>query len=185
MVMTTKLAITALRCARTDSCIGVLRAVRCWGRARRQGRSSRDQGMQPEQPPANLQKPSIRVRVNEVTAPVTVRDRNGEMVFDLTQKDFHIFDNGVPQKIEHFDLGGDALSVVLVVETSSRIEALLPAVKRTGIVFTQTVMAKSGDAAVIGFDDSVNLLAKFTNDADRIENSDRAFAGRNVGGAAI
>ena len=127
-------------------------------------------GVQPETAPPT-QKPSIRVRVNEVTAPVTVRKPDGEMVFDLMQKDFRVFDNGVEQKIEHFDLGVEALSVVLVAETSSRIEALLPAVRRTGIVFTQTVMAKSGNAAVIGFDDSVDVLAKFTSDGDQIEHA--------------
>ena len=82
---------------------------------------------------------------------MTVRDRTGEMVFNLAQKDFHIYDNGVEQKIEHFDLGGDPLSVVFVVETSSHIEALLPAVRQTGIVFSQTVMAQTAEAAVIGF----------------------------------
>src|SRR5215472_2308186 len=125
-------------------------------------------GVKPEVPPAN-RKPSIRVRVAEVTTPVTVRNRAGEMVFDLTEKNFRIFDNGMEQKIEHFDLGTDALSVTLAVETSSRIEALLPAVRKTAIVFSQTVMARDGDAAVVGFDDSVNLLAKFTSDVDAIE----------------
>jgi len=126
-------------------------------------------GVQPEKPPANARDASIRVRVNEVVAPVTVRDRSGEMILSLPQKDFHIYDNGVEQKIDHFDLGSDGLSVVLAMETSSRVEAMLPAVRRTGIVFTQTVMARSGEAAVIGFDDSVNLLAKFTMNADTVE----------------
>ncbi len=112
-------------------------------------------GVQPEKPPPGAQKPSIRVRVNEVIAPVTVLDRSGEMVFDLAEKDFRVFDNGVEQKIEHFDLGGESLSVVLAVETSSRIEPLLPAVRQTGIVFSQTVMARTAEAAVIGFDDEV------------------------------
>ncbi len=79
-------------------------------------------GVQPETPPQGAQKPSIRVRVNEIIAPVTVLDRSGEMVFDLAEKDFRVFDDGVEQKIEHFDLGGESLSVVLAVETSSRIE---------------------------------------------------------------
>lgn len=169
MVMTTKLGITAVRCAGLMLALASC-APGALGQGAAPGPIQPRPGVQPEQPPTNQQKPSIRVRVNEVTAPVTVRNRNGEMVFDLTQKDFRVFDNGVAQKIEHFDLGVDALSVVLVVETSSRIEALFPAVKQTGIVFTQTVMAKSGDAAVIGFDDSVELLAKFTTDADWIQN---------------
>jgi VWFA-related protein len=126
-------------------------------------------GVQPEKQPPGAQKSSIRVRVNEVTAPVTVCDQTGEMVFNLAQKDFHVYDNGAEQKIEHFDLGDDPLSVVLVVETSSRIEALLPAVRKTGIVFSQTVMARTAEAAVIGFDDTVDLLDKFSTDSESIE----------------
>jgi VWFA-related protein len=57
----------------------------------------------------------------------------------------------------------------LLIETSSRIEALLPAIRKTGIVFTQTVMGPTGEAAVIGFNDSVDKLADFTSDADKIE----------------
>jgi VWFA-related protein len=123
-------------------------------------------GVRPEQGP---QKPAIRVRVNEVTVPVAVRDRKGEMILNLTQKDFRVYDDGSEQTIEHFDLGGDPLSVVLVVETSSRIEPILPAVRQTGIVFSQTVMARSSEAAVIGFDDSVDVLEKFTKDTDEVE----------------
>jgi len=126
-------------------------------------------GVQPEKLPPGAQKPSIRVRVNEVIAPVTVLDRSGEMVFDLAQKDFRVFDDGAEQRIEHFDLGGDPLSVVLVAETSSRIEPLLPAVRQTGIVFAQAVMARTAEAAVIGFDDEVNLLDKFTTDRDHVQ----------------
>jgi VWFA-related protein len=128
-------------------------------------------GVEPEKPPPGAQKPSIRVRVNEVIAPVAVLDRSGEMIFDLTEKDFRVFDDGVEQKIEHFGLGGEPLSVVLVVETSSRIEPLLPAVRQTGIVFSQTVMARTAEAAVIGFDDAVDVLDPFTTNVDRVENT--------------
>src|SRR5712692_7534201 len=55
-------------------------------------------------------KPEIRVKVDLVNAPVTVTDSSGELVLDLGQGDFRIFDNGVEQRIEHFDLGGDPLS---------------------------------------------------------------------------
>ncbi|MGD0964377.1 MAG: VWA domain-containing protein [Candidatus Acidiferrales bacterium] len=128
-------------------------------------------GVQPEKTPPGAPKPSIRVRVNGVIAPVTVVDRSGEMVFDLTQKDFRVFDDGAEQKIEHFDLGGDALSVVLAIEKSSRIEPLLPAVRKTGIVFSQTVVAPTAEAAVIGFDDEVDVLDKFTTDRDRVQDT--------------
>jgi len=115
------------------------------------------------------QQPQIRVRVDLVSAPALVRNAKGELALDLTEKDFHITDNGVEQKLEGFDLGGAPLSVVIVAETSSRIEALLPAVRRTGILFTQTVMGHDGEAAVIGYDDDVNVLTGFTGDKDAIE----------------
>ncbi len=69
-------------------------------------------------------------------------------------------------------MGGAPLSVVIVMETSSRIDALLPAVRRTGILFTETVVGENGDAAVIGYDDQVNHLQDFTSDHDAIEKTD-------------
>ncbi len=121
------------------------------------------------QPPQ--EKPEIRVKVDLVNAPVTVRDAAGEMVLDLAQGDFRVFDNDVEQRIEHFDLGGDPLSVVILLESSSRIEALLPAVRKTGILFTQAVLGPAGEAAVLGFHDAVDRLLPFTSDADQIEKS--------------
>lgn len=126
-----------------------------------QSAPSQQQGKAPDQ--------SIRVRVNLVNAPVVVRDAKGELVLDLEQNNFRIFDNGVQQKIDGFDVGGAPLSVVIVMETSSRIQALLPAVRKTGILFTETVLGENGDAAVIGYDDDVRHLQDFTSDHDAIE----------------
>ena len=66
--------------------------------------------------------------------PVTVRNAKGEMVNDLDAKDFRITDNGVEQKISHFDLGGDPVSVVILIETSTRIDPMLPEMRKTGIL---------------------------------------------------
>jgi VWFA-related protein len=119
-------------------------------------------------PPAEAASP-IRVKVNLVSTPVTVRDSAGNLVLDLDAHNFRIYYNGTEQKIEHFDLGGDPLSVVFVVETSSRIEPLLPAVRKTGILFTQIVLGQTGEAAVLAFDDITAVLRPFTKDADAIE----------------
>jgi VWFA-related protein len=120
-------------------------------------------------PPQAKPQPEIRVRTTLVSMPVTVQDKKGEMILDLPQRDFHVYDNGAEQKIVHFDLGGDPLSIVLLVETSSHIEALLPAVRKSGIVFTQTVMGQTSEAAVIGFDDRTTLLLPFTTDPESVQ----------------
>lgn len=91
------------------------------------------------------------------------------MLNNLDVKDFHVTDNGVTQEIKHFDLGGDPLSVVFLVETSSRIEPLLPEIRRTGILLTQTVLGPDGEAALVGFDDGVDKLQDFTGNSDLIE----------------
>lgn len=122
-------------------------------------------------PTAEQHKNAIRVRVNEVITPVTVTSHAGEMILNLSKDNFHVYDNGVQQKIEHFDLGGDPLSVVLAVETSSHIEPMLPAVRRTGIIFTETVMGQTAEAAVLSFDSTVELLEKFTTDTDSVQNT--------------
>jgi len=133
-------------------------------------------GAEPEKPPAPAgqnaqQEAAIRVRVTGVTVPVAVRDRKGELVFNLNEKDFHIYDNGVEQKIENFDFGGELLEVVLAVETSSRIAPMFPAVRKAGIVFTDTVMGQTAEGAVIGFDGSVQVLEKFTTDVDEVQDT--------------
>jgi VWFA-related protein len=127
-------------------------------------------GVEVQQPPKNTQA-KVKVQVALVNTPVTVRNSHGEMVHDLEAGNFHVTDNGVAQQISHFDLGGDPISMVILVETSSRIEALLPQVRKTGILFTQTVMGPTGEAAVVGFNDSVDKLQDFTTNADLVENA--------------
>ena len=122
-------------------------------------------GTPAQQPPQG----AIRVQVALVRAPVTVTNSDGEPVLNLQQKDFHIFYNGVEQKIEALDLGGEKLSAVLVFETSSRVAPLLPAIQKSAIVFTQTLVGPSGDAAVLSYDDRINPVLPFSTDHDRIE----------------
>jgi VWFA-related protein len=125
------------------------------------------------QPGASIQQPPpqprIGVRVALVNTPITVRNSKGQMINNLEAKDFRVTDNGVPQKIMHFDMGGDPLSIVVVVETSSRVAPLLPQVRKTGVILAQTVMGANGEAAVVGFNDSVDKLQDFTNNPDQVE----------------
>src|SRR5580692_1087738 len=123
-----------------------------------------------QQAPSGTQ-PKVKVQASLVNMPVTVRNAKGDMVHDLDATDFRITDNGVEQKILHFDLGGDPVSVVILIETSTRIDPLLPQMRKTGILFTQTVMGPEGEAAVVGFNDAVDKLQDFTSDGDAIENA--------------
>jgi VWFA-related protein len=151
--------------------------VLAWASARAQA----PVGPLPPKPGAEIQqvpKSTIKVQVALVNTPVTVRDAHGAMVHNLEAQDFQVTDNGVGQKILHFDLGGDPISLVILMETSSRIESLAPEMRKTGILFTQTVMGPSGEAAVVGFNDSIDKLQDFTTNGDQIEST---VANLNVG----
>lgn len=115
--------------------------------------------------------PKIGVRVALVNTPVTVRNSKGQMIHTLDIKDFHVTDNGVSQKITHFDMGGDPLSLVILVETSSRIAPFLPQMRKSGVLFTQTVMGADAEAAIVGFNDSVDKLQDFTSNPDQIDST--------------
>ena len=111
----------------------------------------------------------IVTRVSLVNTPATVKDGHGRMVDTLDAKDFQVTDNGAPQQIVHFDLGGDPLSIVFLVETSSRITPLMPQIQKAGIVLGETVMGPNGEAAILGFNDAVDKLQDFTTNQDAIE----------------
>jgi len=111
----------------------------------------------------------IKIRSVLVNTPVTVRNEKGEMVHDLEEADFRVTDNGALQKITHFNLGGDPISLVVVVEMSSRIASILPQIRKSGILISQTVTGPTGEGAVLGFDDRVATLLDFTASSDAME----------------
>ncbi len=121
-------------------------------------------GTTPQQPSANIVRNVIVVRT-----PVTVQDSSGEFVLSLSQRDFHIFDNGAEQSIEGFDVAGEPLSAALIFETSSKMAPYLPEIQKTGILFTQDVLGTAGEAAILGYNDAVDQLLGFTQDHDQIE----------------
>jgi VWFA-related protein len=159
-----------------------LPGVFAWGQAP-SGPIPPKPGVQVQLPPADTQA-RVKVRVALVNTPVTVRDGRGDMVHNLEARDFQIADNGVAQQITHFDLGGDPISMVILIETSSRIAPLLPEVRKTGILFTEPVMGPTGEAAVVGFNASVDKLQDFTTNADLIENT-IAHLGQGTSGSKL
>jgi VWFA-related protein len=131
--------------------------------------SGQDNTLAFQNPSAGGQEHTIKVRVKEVIVPVTVLDSKGEMILDLTKDKFHVFDSGFEQEIGQFDLGGDPLAVALVVETSSHIKSMAPIIRSMGSIFTETVMALDGEAALITYDGTVDVRQSFTQDHEAIE----------------
>ncbi len=107
--------------------------------------------------------------VNVVTVPVTVTDRKGIYVNGLEAFDFRIYDNRKPQVIDSFEVAFLPISMVICVQSSDRVEGILPEVTKTAILFTEMVLGEFGQAALIAFDQRVRLMQDFTNDEKKIE----------------
>jgi VWFA-related protein len=120
-------------------------------------------------PPAA--KNEIRVRANEVIVPITVLNKKNEPVLDLAQENFHVFDGGVEQQIDHWDLDGDPLAVALLIETSTHVKAIMPTIHRLGEVFAENIMALDGEATVLTYDSDVEVRQPFTQDHQMVENA--------------
>ena len=75
----------------------------------------------PQQPPAPSSEADdtrgrIRTTVSLVVVPVTVKDSAGELVTDLQQNDFRIFEDGVEQPIAQFSAEAVPLSAAILID---------------------------------------------------------------------
>lgn len=59
---------------------------------------------------------TIRIPVNQVIVPVTVKDRSGRLVPDLRRDEFRIFEDNVEQKIASFIAEPIAISMVVLID---------------------------------------------------------------------
>jgi Ca-activated chloride channel family protein len=78
-----------------------------------------------QQPPApDGQTPAggqtIRIPVNQVVVPVTVKDSSGRLVADLTKDEFRIFEDNVEQRVAYFSNEAFPLSMVVLIDNDLR-----------------------------------------------------------------
>src|SRR4030095_8323619 len=63
----------------------------------------------------------VSINTTLVTVPVSVTDRSGRYIADLSKDEFRIFENGIEQSIAYFATVEKPFTVVLVLDTSSSI----------------------------------------------------------------
>lgn len=107
---------------------------------------------------------SIHIQSSLVQTPVTVIDRSGEFVQNLSESDFRVLDNGVPQQITKFGLAMNPVALVILIQNNKDVAPMLNQVQPLGSLFSGLLVGKQGEAAVICFDDAVQVAQNFTND---------------------
>jgi VWFA-related protein len=119
--------------------------------------------------PQNQQQP-LRVQVQLVNLFVTVRDKKKQLITDLTQNDFRIFEDGQEQKPAFFSHETSLpITLGLLIDTSGSEQRMLPAEQEAASRFLERVLRKGDLAMVMSFDLDVDLLSDFTSDRSRLE----------------
>lgn len=121
----------------------------------------------PGTPAAPDETPTFRESVQIVLVPTTVTDKGGETVNGLRPQDFQLYDNNKLQQINR-DVTFLPLSLVICIQRSNNVEAILPKISKMGNVLHDMLIGQDGEAAIISFDHRVDLIQDFTNDPDRI-----------------
>jgi len=120
----------------------------------------------PAAPAPSDNQSTLRVNVNLVILPVTVKDRDGRLVADLSRNEFRILDDNIEQHIDYFSAEAFPLSVVLLLDNdlkskdADQVESSLSAIVAG--------LSASDEAYVCRFDTNFHPGKGFTRDQDRL-----------------
>ncbi len=122
-------------------------------------------------PPEHTQATNpIRARVELVNVPLTALNKRGLPVIDMNQNEFQVFEDGVEQKITHFERESSTpLRVGLILDTSNSARRQLSYEKDAATEFVYQILRDGGTKNQIflqTFDSSSSVIKDFTNDPD-------------------
>lgn len=109
----------------------------------------------------------IKVETNLITIPVSVFDKNGLYIPDLSKSNFKIFEDGVEQEIEYFSTTETPFTVVLLIDTSPSTEFKIEEIQEAAIAFVNQLKPQDS-VMVIEFDANVHVLTEATTDRNLI-----------------
>lgn len=135
----------------------------------------------PLDPPPTDENISIKTRSFLVTTPVAVIDSSGQFVYNLSEKDFQIFDNGVREKITSFDMDIRPVAAVILIQADKTVAPLEDQVRPLASMISGLLMGKQGLASVVLYNDRVNVAQTFSNDGDKLASTLKVFVARGSG----
>jgi len=116
------------------------------------------------------QRADISVFVTDIVVPVSVYDRDGNVVNGLQPRNFHLFDNEKEQEIA-VDISYHPISLVIAVQSNGAVESILPQVKKIGSMIESFVVGDQGEAAVLAFDHRFQVKQDFTSDIEKLSDA--------------
>ena len=129
-----------------------------------------------QQPAGDQPVATLKVQAREVLLPVTVRDKHGALVTNLTASNFTLTEDGRPQVIKSFTRESNLpFRLGLLVDTSRSMSGAMDSERSAAGKFVDLMLpaspkaGKEADQAfLIHFDREVELLQDFTNSRDKL-----------------
>lgn len=120
----------------------------------------------------SAQQPTFRAETELVTFGVTVSDRDGAFITDLTAGDFEVIEDGRPQTIKYFARADDAdtapeMHIGLLFDTSGSMGADIQLARSAAIKFLNT-LTEARDITLVDFDTEVRVSKYGQQDFPRL-----------------
>ena len=124
----------------------------------------------------------IRVDVSLVNVGFSVRDEKGNLVTNLTQDDFEITEDGVPQKISFFAHSTDVpLTLGLIMDVSGSQQSFVKPHHNDLQAFLKTVLQAQDRAFLVCFGNNLRLMSDHSNSARDLVDALKEFErGKNI-----
>jgi len=124
----------------------------------------------------------LRINTNLVTVPVSVADRQGRFIAGLKEPQFHLYENGVEQKIAFFDNAESPFTVALLLDTSDSTKARLGEIQQAALAFLDQ-LRENDRVLVVCFDNQIRVASEITSDRQKLR--DAIGQARTGGGTGL
>jgi Ca-activated chloride channel family protein len=109
----------------------------------------------------------LRLAADLVLLDVTVIDAANKPVMDVTQDQFQVLEDKIPQKIEFFSREQVPVSIVLTIDTSGSMKPKLDTVIKASVNLVKE-SRPDDEISVVEFKDQPELLEEFTKDVNDV-----------------
>jgi VWFA-related protein len=103
---------------------------------------------------------TIRVQVNDVPVPFTVKDSKGNLMAGLQSNEVQVYENGVMQRIIHFTDEAQPLSVALVIDQSMTYDNMLRV--NTALGALPDAFTRYDEISLFKYNNGPNMVTDFT-----------------------
>jgi len=117
------------------------------------------------------ERPTLTINVDVVNVFVTVRDKKGRLIKDLSQEDFTIREDGRIQNIQYFAQESDLpLTVGLIVDTTPSETRMLEEEREASRIFLNKILRPDKDSAfLVQYANEVELFQGLTSSRGELE----------------